>query len=199
VTLHARLLNGVEVTGQSEIAKSTQIDRVWLTPEDVAAGDDARRAIEEADLVVIGPGSLYTSIMPSLLLPELLAAIRASAAVKLYVCNVATQKGETQGYDLADHVSALERHTGPGWIDVVLANNRFNARRPGGYAAQAVKLRWPPATIYSESALPRLVLEDVVDPENAHHHGSAQLAAAVMRIYERESFGRRRSRVPRSA
>jgi uncharacterized cofD-like protein len=199
VTLHARLLNGVEVTGQSEIAKSTQIDRVWLTPEDVAAGDDARRAIEEADLVVIGPGSLYTSIMPSLLLPELLAAIRASAAVKLYVCNVATQKGETQGYDLADHVSALERHTGPGWIDVVLANNRFNARRPGGYAAQAVKLRWPPATIYSDSALPRLVLEDVVDPENAHHHGSAQLAVAVMRVYERESFGRRRSRVPRSA
>ena len=199
VTLHARLLGGVEVAGQSEIARSTHIDRVWLTPENVRAGDDATRAIEEADLVVIGPGSLYTSIMPSLLLPELLAAVRASSAVKLYVCNVATQKGETQGYDLADHLTAIERHTGPGWIDVVLANNRFNARRPGGYVAQAVKLRWPPTTIYSDATMPRLVLDDVVDPDNAHHHGSAQLAAAVMRIYEAESYGRRRSRVPRTA
>ncbi|MFI5258576.1 MAG: uridine diphosphate-N-acetylglucosamine-binding protein YvcK [Candidatus Limnocylindrales bacterium] len=199
VTLHARLLSGVEVTGQSEIAKSTKIERVWLTPENVSAGDDARRAVEEADLIVIGPGSLYTSIMPSLLLPELLAAVRASGAVKLYICNVATQRGETQGYDLADHVGALERHTGPGWMDVVLANNQFEARRPGGYGAEAVKLRWPPAAIFSETAMPRLVLEDVVDPENAHHHEPARLAAAVMRIYERESFARRRSRVSRTA
>ena len=199
VTLHARLLDGVEVTGQSEIAKSTRIDRVWLTPENVAAGDDARRAVEEADLIVIGPGSLYTSIMPSLLLPELLAAIRNSSAVKLYVCNVATQRGETQGYDLADHVAALERHTGPGWIDVVLANNRFDAKRPGSYAAEPVKLRWPPVTIFPDSPTPRLVLEDVVDPENAHHHESARLATAVIRVYERESFGRHRSRVSRTA
>ena len=199
VTLHARLLGGTEVTGQSEIAKSVQIDRVWITPEDVAAGDDAKRAIEEADLVVIGPGSLYTSIMPSLLLPDLLAALRQTAAIKLYVCNVATQKGETQGYDLADHLTAIERHTGSGWIDVVLANNRFNARRPGGYVAQAVKLRWPPATSAPDSATPRLVLEDVVDPENRHHHDPALLAAAVMHVYERESVGHRRSRVAKSA
>jgi uncharacterized cofD-like protein len=187
------------VTGQSEIAKSPKIDRIWLTPEDVTAGDDAIRAIEEADLVVIGPGSLYTSIMPSLLLPELFAAVRASAAVRLYICNVATQRGETQGYDLADHVGALERHTGPGWIDAVLANNQFEARRPGGYVAEPVKLRWPPATIHSETALPRLVLDDVVDPDNAHHHDPARLAAAVFRVFERESFGRRHSRISRTA
>jgi uncharacterized cofD-like protein len=137
--------------------------------------------------------------MPSLLLPELLAAIRNSSAVKLYVCNVATQRGETQGYDLADHVAALERHTGPGWIDVVLANNRFDAKRPGSYAAEPVKLRWPPVTIFPDSPTPRLVLEDVVDPENAHHHESARLATAVIRVYERESFGRHRSRVSRTA
>jgi len=199
VTLHARLLDGTEVSGQSEIAKSSQIDRVWLTPDGVAAGDDALRAIEEADLVVMGPGSLYTSILPSLLLPDLLAAVKSCAAIKLYVCNVATQQGETQGYDLADHVAAIERHTGVGWIDVILANNRFDARRPGGYAAKTVRLRWPPVTANRGSVTPRLVLEDVVDPDNAHHHGSAPLAAAVMHIYERESFGRRRSRVARTA
>ena len=199
VTLHARLLDGTEVSGQSEIAKSIGIERVWVTPGDVAAGDDAKRAVEEADLVVIGPGSLYTSILPSLLLPDLLAAVKASAAVKLYVCNVATQTGETQGYDLADHVAAIERHTGSGWIDVVVANNRFNARKPGRFAARPVRLRWPPQTISPGSSGPRLVLEDVVDEDNAHHHGSALLAAAVMHIYERESFGRRRSRVSRTA
>lgn len=199
VTLHARLLTGAEVTGQSEIAKSTEIDQVWLTPQDVPAGDDARRAVEEADLVVIGPGSLYTSIMPSLLLPDLLAAVRSSDAVKLYVCNVATQKGETQGYDLADHVAALERHTGSGWIDVVLANNRFDARRPGDYDAEPTRLRWPPSAKFSDTPMPRLALDDVVDPDNAHHHDPARLATAIMYIYERESFGRRRSRVSRTA
>jgi uncharacterized cofD-like protein len=199
VTLHARLVGGTEVAGQSEIAKSSRIDRVWLTPDHVTASDDARRAIDEADLIVIGPGSLYTSILPSLLLPELLSAVRSSGAVKLYVCNVATQRGETQGYDLADHLAAIESHTGAGWIDVVLANNRFDAKRPGSYGAEVVKLRWPHTAIFTQSATPRLVLEDVVDPENAHHHDPARLATAVMHIYERESFGRRRSRVPRTA
>jgi uncharacterized cofD-like protein len=199
VTLHARLVGGAEVTGQSEIAKSSKIDRVWLTPDNVAASEDARHAIDEADLIVIGPGSLYTSIMPSLLLPELLDAVRSSSAVKLYVCNVATQKGETQGYDLADHLAALEAHTGAGWIDAVLANNRFDAKRPGGYGAEVVKLRWPPASVLGATATPRLVLEDVVDPDNAHHHDPARLATAVMHVYERESYGRRRSRVPRTA
>jgi uncharacterized cofD-like protein len=199
VTLHARLLDGTEVAGQSAIARSARIDRVWLTPDNVAAGDDALRAIEDADLVVIGPGSLYTSIMPSLLLPDLLMTVRSSAAVKLFICNVATQKGETQGYDLTDHVAALERHTGPGWVDVVLANNRFDARRPGDYVAEPVRLRWPPVPLSPASGVPRLVLEDVVDPDNAHHHDPARLAAAVMHVYERESFGRRRSRVSRTA
>jgi len=200
VTLHARLFDGSEVLGQSEIARSTAIDQVWLSPEGVAASEDATRAIAEADLIVIGPGSLYTSIMPSLLLPEIVDAIRASAAIRLYVCNVATQQGETEGFDLADHMTALERHTSPGMIDVVLANNQFGARRPGAYSAQPVRLRWPPTGLAaSVASAPRLVLEDVVDPDNAHHHDPARLAAAVIHAYERESFGRRRSRVARSA
>jgi uncharacterized cofD-like protein len=199
VTLHAQLVGGAQVSGQSEIAKATKIDRVWLMPDNVAASEDAVRAIGEADLIVIGPGSLYTSIMPSLLLPDLLNAVKGSAAVKLFICNVATQRGETQGYDLTDHLAALERHTGAGWIDAVLANNRFDARRPGDYGAEPVKLRWPPSAVFANAATPRLVLEDVVDPENAHHHDPARLAGAVMRVYERESYGRRRSRVQRTA
>jgi len=199
VTLNARRIDGTEVSGQSQIARSTGIDRVWISPEGVAAGDDARRAVEEADLIVMGPGSLYTSIMPSLLLPEIAGAIRRSSALRLYVCNVATQQGETQGYNLADHVHALELHTGPGLVDVVLANNRFDARRPGDYAAEPVRLYWPTADPRSSAPSPRLVLDDVVDPDNAHHHDPARLAAAIMKIYDHEAAGRRRSRVARTA
>jgi uncharacterized cofD-like protein len=198
ITLHARLRDGSEVTGQSEIGRSQGIERVWLTPEGVAAGDDAVNAIAEAELIVIGPGSLYTSIMPSLLLPAIAEAVRSSPAIRLYVCNVATQMGETDGYDLADHVVALESHSGPGMLDIVLANNQFGARRPGDYHAAPVKLRWPPANVAAASA-PRLVLDDVVDPDNAHHHDPTRLATAIMRLYEREAYGRRRSRAVRSA
>jgi uncharacterized cofD-like protein len=194
VTLHAALVDGAEVVGQSQIARCAGIDRVWLTPEGVAASDDAIRAIAEADLIVVGPGSLYTSILPSLLLPALTEAIRSSQALRLYVCNVATQIGETQGYDLADHFAALERHVGAGLIDVVLANNQFGARRPGAYSAEAIRLRWPPERSWPAGATPRLMLDDVVDPDNAHHHDPRRLAAAVLAIYERESLMRRRSR-----
>ncbi len=190
VTLHAKLLDGKEVEGQSLISRSSAIDRIWVSPAGLSACDDARVAIQEADLIVMGPGSLYTSILPSLLLSDLAEAVRASSAVRMFVCNVATQKGETQGYDLADHVTAFERHTGPGLIDVVLANNQFGARRPGDYVAEPVRLRWPPAG----SNPPRLVLDDVVDPDNAHHHDPAHLAAAVLRVYEREAYGRRRTK-----
>ncbi len=199
IVLHARLLDGTQVTGQSEISRASGIDRVWLSPEGVAAGDDAVRAIGEADLLVIGPGSLYTSILPSLLLPEIAQAVRTTPALRLYVCNVATQKGETSDYDLADHVAALERHTSPGLLDLVLANNQFAAKRRGNDDADPVKLRWPPLPASSASAGPRLVLDDVVDPENAHHHDSARLAAAIVKVYESEGFGRRRSRVARTA
>jgi uncharacterized cofD-like protein len=194
VTLHAALVDGAEVVGQSAIARSTGIDKVWLTPDGVAASEDARHAIVEADLIVIGPGSLYTSILPSLLLPEITDAVRVSGAVRIFVCNVATQPGETEGYDLADHLAAIERHTGPQLLDVVLANNQFGARRPGGYAAEPVRLRWPPASVWPATNTPRLVLEDVVDADNSHHHDPARLAAAIMKIYESETYGRRRSR-----
>jgi hypothetical protein len=113
----------------------------------------------------------------------------------VYACNVATQAGETDGFDLAEHVEALERHTAPGIFDVVLANNQFTARAPRAWGAQPVRLRWPPIG----GSTPRLVLDDVVDPENAHHHDPARLAAALLRVLEREGRARRRTTVVRSA
>jgi uncharacterized cofD-like protein len=195
LTLHAQLRDGTELAGQSTISHTPGIERVWLTPGDVRASDDALRAIAEAEIIVIGPGSLFTSILPSLLLPEIRDALAASPALRIFVCNVATQQGETDGFDLADHVEALERHTGPSIVDVVLANNQFAARPPRAWGATSVRLRWPPMG----GSTPRLVLDDVVDPENAHHHDPARLAAALLKVAEREGRARRRTVVARSA
>ncbi|HET9520031.1 MAG TPA: gluconeogenesis factor YvcK family protein [Candidatus Limnocylindrales bacterium] len=195
LVLHAELADGTTIAGQSRIGRTADIVRAWITPEDVRASEDALAAIADAELIVLGPGSLYTSLLPSLLLPEIRDAVAASAALRVYVCNVATQQGETTGFDLARHVEALVAHAGAGVVDAVLANNHFGARVPSDYPAEPVRLRWPTDLATS----PRLVLDDVVDPDNAHHHDPARLAAAVVRLYERESGSRHRSTVARTA
>ncbi len=189
LTLHARLHDGTVVDGQSLIMRTPGIDRVWLTPADVAASEEAVAAIADADLVVLGPGSLYTSILPSLLIPAIRDAVMASEAPRMFVCNVATQVGETAGFDLARHLEVLTGHTSPGIVDTVLANNAFAAKTPADWPAEPVRLRWPPDL----RPLPRLVLDDVVDPDNAHHHDPGRLAAGVLRAFEREPRLRRRS------
>jgi uncharacterized cofD-like protein len=195
LTLHAELADGQVINGQSRIARATDIRRLWVTPADVRGSDDAVAAIAEAELIVLGPGSLFTSLLPSLLLPDIRDAIAASSALRVYVCNVATQPGETSGFDLATHVESLVGHVGRDILDMVLANNQFGARTPSDYPAEPVRLRWPPGM----PAPPRLVLDDVVNSGNAHHHDPARLAAALFRIFESESGTRRRASVVRSA
>jgi uncharacterized cofD-like protein len=104
---------------------------VYLQPDDAPAYPDAVRAILEADLIVAGPGSLFTSIIPNLLVRDIAEAIRASRALKVYVCNVASQPGETDGYTVLDHVEALERHVGPALFPWVLANSDQTGPLPG--------------------------------------------------------------------
>ncbi|MES2208766.1 MAG: gluconeogenesis factor YvcK family protein [Chloroflexota bacterium] len=195
ITLHARTRNGIVVSGQSNVMRTPGIERVWITPTEVMPSADALAAIAEADLIVLGPGSLFTSLLPVLLVPEIRSALAATPALRLYICNVATQAGETAGYDLADHLEALIGHTAPGLVDVVLANDRFDARVPDGWVAESVRLRWPPAI----DRVPTLVTEDVVDAVNAHRHDPDRLAAAVLRIAERELAARRRIGVARTA
>jgi len=198
ITLLARLDDGTVVEGQSRIARTNRVDRVWVEPADVRPTEDALHAIGEAEVIVIGPGSLFTSLLPALLVPGMREAIAASGALVVFVCNVATQPGETGGFDLADHVDALARHGAAHLPDIVLANNRFNALAPEGWAGEPVRLRWPPAM----ASVPRLILDDLVDPANAHHHAPDRLAAAIMSAWEREGGHRRRpsvSRVERTA
>ena len=127
VQLRAEFENGATVIGESRItrckkAQDCRIRRVSLLPEHPRALPEALEAIRQAEMIVLGPGSLYTSIIPNLLVDGIAEAIRASDALKVYVCNIMTQEGETEGYTAADHLEALLAHGVPGLVDLCLAN-----------------------------------------------------------------------------
>lgn len=129
-------LNGmaqaIRIKGESQIGRSGgRIARVELSPLNVEAYGESVTAILDADLVVIGPGSLYTSILPNLLVPGIVNALKETQARKIYVCNVATQPGETEGYTVADHILALEDHVGENVFQIVLANNAYPLENAG--------------------------------------------------------------------
>jgi uncharacterized cofD-like protein len=123
ITLHAELDDGTIVTGESKIPTYNQrIHRVFLTPDDVEPLPDTIKAIQKADLLVFGPGSLYTSILPNLLVQGIQQAILESKAHNIYICNLMTQAGETHNYSAADHVRALLLHMGAPFIQTILLN-----------------------------------------------------------------------------
>lgn len=124
VTLFAEMTDGSIVYGESQIPKAhKQIRRVYLHPPEPKPLEEALQAIEQADGIVIGPGSLYTSILPNLLVKDMAEAIRASRANKIYVCNVMTQPGETDRFTAYDHVRAIYDHIGERLFEVVIINN----------------------------------------------------------------------------
>ncbi|MDQ0215961.1 putative cofD-like protein [Oikeobacillus pervagus] len=125
VVLHAVMEDETVVSGESKIPYSgKKIDRVFLTPENVKPLPEAVRAITEADLIVIGPGSLYTSILPNLLVPQIGEAVCRAKAKKVYICNLMTQAGETLDYTASDHVQAVYDHLECASIDTILVNNK---------------------------------------------------------------------------
>ncbi len=126
--------NDCLVIGESKIfqfkkEQDCRIREVRLLPENPPALPEALQAISEADLIVLGPGSLYTSVIPNLLVDGIVEGICASSALKMYICNIMTQDGETEGMTAADHIAALLHHGAPGLVDVCLANSA--AVRPG--------------------------------------------------------------------
>ena len=181
VMLAARFEDGSVVRGESQLPGSgVPPVEVWIEPRDSAAHPGAVRALLEADLIVIGPGSLYTSVMPNLLVPGIGRAIRESKAHKLFISNVATQRGETDGYTAADHYAALRRHLHDDTlVDVVLANSNLPAE-PLNPEWQSEPVLAPGDADYGAA---RLVLADIVDHERRYRHNGDALAALVMRAY----------------
>ncbi|MDW8071024.1 MAG: YvcK family protein [Anaerolineae bacterium] len=186
VTLCAELVDDMSgnriVLGESAIPEARRpIGRVYLQPDNVPAYPPAVRAILEADLIVAGPGSLFTSVLPNLLIEDIVRAIRASTALKVYVCNVATQAGETEGFEVADHVAALERHTGPKLFPYVLVNNHLVENPPSDWNFQQVVLRKPLGTGY------RVIAADVVDEQRPWRHHPEKLARVLMSWYAKQA------------
>ena len=124
VTLVAHYLDGSMIIGEDQIPRAKKpIDRVSFIPEQPLATPDALKAIKEAQIIVLGPGSLYTSIIPNLLIKEITQEIVESEAIKIYVCNVMTQSGETDGYSVSDHIKALLAHSDEQILDYCVVNN----------------------------------------------------------------------------
>ncbi len=180
VRLGARLVDGRVVTGETSVGHSpAPIDRIFLEPARPRGYEPAITAILEADLVVLGPGSLYTSVLPNLLVDGVREAIRFSRARTVYVCNVATQQGETDHYDVEDHVRAIVSHLGDSSLDFVLANGQ----------AVAGTGRTGPISVIPAGG-PRvagvdLVTRDLVDPTDSTRHHADRLAAALVELAQR--------------
>lgn len=159
------------VRGESRVGSAGPgIRRVFLEPGAPAAYPGAVRAILAADLIVIGPGSLYTSVLPNLLVPGIARAVRASRAQKIYVCNVASQRGETKGYTVQDHAATIVEHVGPGVFHYVLANDRWPDDDRVEYIRPAADVKLDQAVLYA----------DLVDDDHPWRHHSAKLGRALV-------------------
>ena len=124
-TLNAVLSTGEIIRGESSITEAGGvIDHVYITPSRVKPNEDVLKAIEQADYIIMGPGSLYTSIIPNLVISQVSDKIRESKAKKIYVCNVMTQHGETDNYTVSDHIIAINKHVEENIFDLVIANSR---------------------------------------------------------------------------
>jgi uncharacterized cofD-like protein len=167
----------VRIEGESTIPKFPgDVQRVWLEPNNPAAYPQVIQAILAAELIVIGPGSLFTSILPNLLVPDIAAAIQSSRALKIYVCNIATQPGETEGYSCEDHIKILNEHVGGTICDIVVVNYQFEGQLPTGVAW----VKTEPET-ESEYSIYRADLVDAVQP---WRHDSSKLARVIIDLYQ---------------
>ncbi len=170
-------LNQVRVQGESRIPKMAgRVRRVWLEPNDAPAFPPTLKAILNADMIVVGPGSLYTSLLPNLLVQDLLGAIRASRALKVYICNIATQSGETDVYTCNDHIQALEEHVGEDVFNVILCNDNYEGQLDDG--SQFVQA--------DERTLsdPRTHCADLSDVSYPWRHDSNKLAKTLIEILD---------------
>ncbi len=193
VQLEALFENGSRVVGESQISdfkkqQDCRIQRVSLLPAGPKPLPGALEAIEQADLILLGPGSLYTSIIPNLLVDGIPQAIARSRALKMYVCNIMTQDGETEGYTAADHVQALMAHGVEGMLDVCLANSApvpeelLERYRQEGAAPLVVDRARIAGMGLSLEELP------LVSEEGGYaRHDPIRLAEAVMEVYRRRA------------
>jgi len=168
-------INEVRVEGESKIpTMAGRVRRVWLEPDNASAFPPVIKAILNADLIVVGPGSLYTSILPNLLVHDLLAAIQTSRAEKIYVCNIATQPGETDFFTCYDHIRALENHIGDELFNIILCNDNYK-----NDIGSSEWVRTDP----KRNSDSRSYCADLVDDGHPWRHDSEKLSKIIMDLF----------------
>lgn len=176
ITLEAETESGRFLSGESAVSQAGEpIASLWLTPRDAEASPAAVAAIREADAIIIGPGSLYTSILPNLLIGGLAEAVRGARCPKIFVCNVATQHMETDGMGAGAHLAALDRHGGIVPTHFVMNGN--TALRNPAHQQQAIAPETPPR---ESKVVP--VIEDLIDESSGIRHDPAKLARVILSL-----------------
>jgi uncharacterized cofD-like protein len=180
-------VRSVTIFGEAAIGEAGgKIEHLELVPADVQAYPGSVEAILNAEIVVIGPGSLYTSILPNLLVPEIANALRATTAYIVYICNVATQPGETDEYTVAEHAMAIEQMTGRGVFQAVLANNSYPPPPPGVITDYVM----PVPDNHQVLQRYEIVYTDLTDAERPWRHDPTKLSRSLMALYESERYGK---------
>lgn len=189
VRLRAELADESFVDGETDIVKSPQaIRRISLVPPDVKPLPETLDAIRLADAVIIGPGSVYTSIVPNLLVEGIVDAIAASRAVKIYVCNVMTQPGETEHYQASDHVKAIMDHTGRRIFTYVLVNKEVPSMRLlEKYHHEGAELVSPDVDVIREMGY-KPIMGNLISQTEVVRHDPQKLAQAILRLIFEKSF-----------
>jgi len=193
VNLEAEFENGTRVVGESKIfqmkkQQKCRIKRVRLVPENAGPSPEVIEAINDADMIVLGPGSLYTSVIPNLLVSGVGEAIAASKAVKVYVCNVMTQEGETEGYTAFDHARSLFEHSTDRLFDICLVNSgpvsrnvAMNYDREGACPTEIDREK------FEQAGIELIERPLIAEGENLARHDPRRLAAELMTIHAKRN------------
>ena len=179
VTLVGRTVSGQRLVGETEVGSTDEHLRlVSLDPHCAPPHPEAVRAIYEADLLILGPGSLFTSVVPNLLVGGIASAVENTRALKMFVCNVADQPGETDGFSMPDYLEVVRHYGGQASVDIVIANNNLLDGE-----SEAKHRLVKPETVWTDHA--ECVLSDVINERQPTRHDPVKLAHTITRTYSR--------------
>lgn len=180
VSISAKTIEGNLIYGESKIdlgkySGKRILEKVFLVPRTAKANKKAIKIIEDADVVIAGPGDLYTTILPVLIVKEIEKTLKKSKSLKIFVINVANKPFETKGYNVDDYINAVKRHLASFPFDKIIANNNFNIKIPKKYQYQYVRLTSP-----KKLNGVQLITNDIVDKNFPLYHNSSKLAKTIM-------------------
>lgn len=194
IVLYAQLSDGTTVVGESNIPhevvkRGTPIDKIWIEPKDAKTYGVVIERIKSADMIVLGPGSLYTSIIPNLLVQEVVHAINASSAPVFYVANIMTQPGETDGYSTVDHLKALYKFTELKHVDYLVANtgtiDTETVARYKRESAELVNFSTHEVSFLEDNGV-LLIAEDFIEVKKGYiRHNASKISKTMIQYVEK--------------